>query len=407
LDVSPSPYTNLGRVEYEDLTAIDINNDGFLDVIGTYSTDPPTGLEQWGTTVFLNDGTGNFQAVDGSQLLAAITTAPSSGQRWNLGAFVPTIVARHRMEGVVFESVGGCGVGFCNATGLNLYKVVANAAIGTGPNFADSAALGVPGFNEFYYLRTHADAAAAVNAGQYANGLAHYQAVGKTKGYDTFAANATIVGTDQVDTLTLNGRQGDFRIARTGDGFALTDMTGHYGTLRLVSIERVQFTDALISLDPAEVIEFYNSALDHYFITWVPDEIAKLDAGTTIKGWQRTGLGFNTYAIPKSGTSPVCRYYIPPGLGDSHFFGRGTAECDATGQKNPSFVLEDAAFMQMYLPVGGTCPPDTVEVYRVFDNRPDANHRYMTDNAVRDQMVGKGWIAEGDGADLVVMCAPQ
>jgi len=29
------------------------------------------------------------------------------------------------------------------------------------------------------------------------------------------------------------------------------------------------------------------------------------------------------------------------------------------------------------------------------------------DRATRDQMVGKGWLAEGDGPDLVVMCAPQ
>ena len=32
--------------------------------------------------------------------------------------------------------------------------------------------------------------------------------------------------------------------------------------------------------------------------------------------------------------------------------------------------------------------------------------RYMTDRAVRDQMMAKGWLAEGDGADIVVMCAP-
>ncbi|MEO7157308.1 MAG: hypothetical protein ABI039_07100, partial [Vicinamibacterales bacterium] len=30
----------------------------------------------------------------------------------------------------------------------------------------------------------------------------------------------------------------------------------------------------------ATVVEFYNEAFDHYFITWVADEIAKLDAGT-------------------------------------------------------------------------------------------------------------------------------
>ena len=158
---------------------------------------------------------------------------------------------------------------------------------------------------------------------------------------------------------------------------------------------------------PTRVVEFYHAGFDHYFITWMPSEIAILDAGTQIRGWARTGHSFTTYATAQSGTSPVCRYYIPPGLGDSHFFGRGTVECNATGQKNPSFVLEDPAFMQMYLPAPGVCPANTTQVYRVFSNRPDANHRYMTDRAVRDQMVAKGWLAEGDGPDLVVMCAPQ
>ena len=145
----------------------------------------------------------------------------------------------------------------------------------------------------------------------------------------------------------------------------------------------------------------------------MPGEIAKLDAGTEITGWVRTGYSFKTYTTAQTGTSPVCRYYIPPALGNSHFFGRGTVECNETGRKNPSFVLEDPAFMQMYLPFivpvpgSGACLTSTTPIYRVFSNRPDANHRYMTDRAVRDQMVAKGWLAEGDGPDLVVMCAPQ
>jgi len=53
-----------------------------------------------------------------------------------------------------------------------------------------------------------------------------------------------------------------------------------------------------------------------------------------------------------------------------------------------------------------TCPPGTRNVYRVFRGRADANHRYMVDAGIRAAMVGKGWIAEGDGVDLVVMCAP-
>jgi hypothetical protein len=155
------------------------------------------------------------------------------------------------------------------------------------------------------------------------------------------------------------------------------------------------------------VVEYYNASLDHYFITWLRAEQANLDAGNTPTRWTRTGNAFSTYIAAQPAASPVCRFYIPPLLGDSHFFGRGVAECNATGQKNPTFTLEDAAFMQMYLPVAGACPVGTTPVYRVFDNRADANHRYMIDRALRTQMVLQGWIAEGDGPDLVVMCAPQ
>jgi hypothetical protein len=156
-----------------------------------------------------------------------------------------------------------------------------------------------------------------------------------------------------------------------------------------------------------EAVEYYNAGLDHYFITWVGNEIAILDAGVKSHGWARTGQHFTIYPAAQPGASPVCRYYIPPEKGNSHFYGRGAAECAGTGQKNPTFVLEDAAFMYVILPTNGTCPAATTPVYRVFSNRADANHRYMTDRALRDSMVAQGWQAEGDGPDLVVMCAPQ
>ena len=171
----------------------------------------------------------------------------------------------------------------------------------------------------------------------------------------------------------------------------------------------VRAAAGIVSTAPESVavVEFYNAALDHYFITWAAAEIANLDAGNTPTRWTRTGYGFRAGIVAQPSTSPVCRFYIPPEKGDSHFFGRGTTECNATAAKNPTFVLEDPAFMQMMLPTAGNCPSGTVPIYRVFSNRPDANHRYMTDRTVRDQMVAKGWVAEGDGPDLVVMCAPS
>lgn len=197
-----------------------------------------------------------------------------------------------------------------------------------------------------------------------------------------------------------------------GNGYSSWDFNGDYGTnydqrggVQMEAIMRM--VTQIAGGDMAAVVEFYNASLDHYFITHVAAEIAKLDAGTEIKGWSRTGQSFKVWTSAQAGSSPVCRYYIPPGLGDSHFFGRGTVECNETGRKNPSFVLEASDFMRVLIPVLGVCSPNTTKVYRAFSNRPDANHRYMTDRAVRDQMVARGWLAEGDGADLIVMCAPQ
>jgi hypothetical protein len=43
---------------------------------------------------------------------------------------------------------------------------------------------------------------------------------------------------------------------------------------------------------------------------------------------------------------------------------------------------------------------------RGLANPADANHRCTTDRAMRDQIVAQGWLAEGDGQDHVVVCAP-
>jgi hypothetical protein len=186
IDASPSPHVNLGRVEYQNLMTVDINNDGFLDVVGTYSTDPPPGTSpQWGTTLFLNDGTGAFQMLDGAQFIGT-TTTPPTGNRWGLGSFVPTVITPGRTEGIVFQTVFGG-----QARGLNLFKVVANGALGTGPNFVDPATLGVPGFNEFYYLRHYPDAARQCRPGNRQR-RGRRSTVGAAKGYQPHASPAIV-----------------------------------------------------------------------------------------------------------------------------------------------------------------------------------------------------------------------
>jgi len=156
-----------------------------------------------------------------------------------------------------------------------------------------------------------------------------------------------------------------------------------------------------------DVVEYYNAALDHYFMSSLPADLAALDAGV-FPGWTRTGLTFKAYAEGNSGSSPVCRFYMPPAYGNSHFYSASPAECAQVRLAYPAFVEESAAAMYVDLPdaVTGACPLGDIAVYRMWNRRADSNHRYTVDRAVRAQMVARGWIAEGYGPDQVIMCAP-
>ena len=159
---------------------------------------------------------------------------------------------------------------------------------------------------------------------------------------------------------------------------------------------------------PVPAVEYYNNVLDHYFLTASQMEIDALDSGQ-FYGWSRTGLAINVYAEATGSANPVCRIYLPPSFGDSHFYSASPQECAETMDKFPWFKLESADVFYANLPdpVSGGCIAGTVPVYRVWNKRVDTNHRYMTSRALRDQMVANGGIAEGAGPDAVIMCSPN
>ena len=156
------------------------------------------------------------------------------------------------------------------------------------------------------------------------------------------------------------------------------------------------------------VIEYYDAAFDHYFITAIPGEINALDNGA-FPGWTRTGLQFNAYAANASGTSPVCRFFSTAfAPKSSHFYTPFSSEC-AARQTDPGWLLESAAGFYIPVPAGdGSCETDTTSVYRLYNNGQGGapNHRYTTDFTVRAQMIAQGWAPEGLGPDGVQMCSP-
>ncbi len=156
------------------------------------------------------------------------------------------------------------------------------------------------------------------------------------------------------------------------------------------------------------VVEYYHAALNHYFMTASASDIAALDAGV-FAGWQRTGYTFNAYLAATPGFGPVCRFYIPPGWGDSHFYSALQSDCQIIPSTWPYFELESSNVFYIGVPdINGACPANTVPVYRVWNQLPATNHRYTTSLAVRATMVAAGWVADGGyGSDHVNMCAPQ
>ena len=164
-----------------------------------------------------------------------------------------------------------------------------------------------------------------------------------------------------------------------------------------------------------DAVEYYNAALDHYFVTALADEIAKLDRGDFV-GWQRTQYTFQVFdpaVAPPAGASPVCRFYGNPDAGlDSHFYSASPAECEAVRQRFPGVWSEESSnAFGIWLPdtTTGACPAGSIPVYRSWNNRADSNHRFTTDPTVQQAMIARGYVAEGYGTGPmpVAMCAPS
>ena len=160
-------------------------------------------------------------------------------------------------------------------------------------------------------------------------------------------------------------------------------------------------------------VEYYHPVFDHYFVTAIPDEIAKLDGGF-FAPWARTGLSFNVYASSgaPAGASTVYRFFSTSfAPKSSHFYTANPAEYAAL-LTNPNWQLEGPVFSVVMPAADGTCPAGTAPVYRMYNNGQGAapNHRFTTDMATRNAMLSrppdKAWLAEGAGVG-VGMCSPQ
>jgi hypothetical protein len=154
---------------------------------------------------------------------------------------------------------------------------------------------------------------------------------------------------------------------------------------------------------PDGVTEFYNTILNHYFLTANPIEGASIDAGGSGPGWTRTGNVFKT-----GGPNVVCRFFGVQAAGgpNGHFYTADPSEC-AQVRLDPGWHFESLDFATTPpIPgaTGATCAAGLTKVYRAYNHRfaqQDSNHRITANfDAYQHQVNVDGWTAEG-----VVMCA--
>jgi len=184
------------------------------------------------------------------------------------------------------------------------------------------------------------------------------------------------------------------------------------GTWRFQTILGASIAETLFYVEPlvpptTTAVEYYNAGFGHYFMTAQADEIALLDGGAFGGAFVRTGRAFTVHASAGSGLAPVCRFFTTPGTfgaKSSHFYTADADEC-AGLKLNPAWIYEKIAFYAPLPDAGGTCPANTLPVYRMYNNGNTGapNHRFTTDYATRLAFVpALNWSDEG-----IRFCTPQ
>ncbi|MEP1382638.1 MAG: VCBS repeat-containing protein [Paraglaciecola sp.] len=223
---------NLGNVASHEMRIIDINDDGFLDLIGaeegnndnfehTWGVEYPyqgtmsrTTDKGWANEVLINTGNGKFVSSfwEGFHQLtlqqeAIYQSYVSEGEQYALSDkhYYPYMLADGRLGFVTFGHMY-----LNNENTMFYFDVRANDKFYTGPKGAQTE--NAIGYSEYYYLTENPEVVTAINAGTYADGLAHYLAKGKVEGKFIFAKNAKIHGTVSNDSIVL--REGDEKATR-------------------------------------------------------------------------------------------------------------------------------------------------------------------------------------------------
>lgn len=156
------------------------------------------------------------------------------------------------------------------------------------------------------------------------------------------------------------------------------------------------------------VVEYYNETLDRYFDTLFANEIERLDASGD---WRRTGQTFLAY-VPNGSDrrgQPVAReYFWWPSGAEAHFLmWDGRESLLSMPDAEVMWTIETFDAFEILIPDSrdGSCPLDTIRVYRLRNAGVESAVRYTTDLAIRATMIAHGYVPDGYGLEGTVMCA--
>ena len=223
----------------------DINHDGHPDIVfGSINWNYPQSTPATsGDGIYLNDGSGHFVRAASDTTLAGLFQYSQLAPIQNADGTLSFLVFK-------FSGYNNAAYDISLTAPLNFY---------TGPYGINPSIKGVPGFNEWYYLNTYADAASAVTSGKYATALDYYLAVGSARGDAVCAPNTVIYGSSGNDSFApINGVMDKFSYHAATSQFVISpgtsssivvDSAGTYGTDSFHGIERLQFTDTMVALD--------------------------------------------------------------------------------------------------------------------------------------------------------------
>ena len=245
-----------------------------------------------------------------------------------------------------------------------------------------------------------------VNFGTAAGGAGQFTSVvwsdGTTEGGSSGGGLVTFTGSNY---QLRGGLLGGSALCSNPNG---TDYFSQFGVALRNTREYITPTSQVSGL--VSVVEYYHAGLDHYFITAIGAEIQALDSGA-VPGWERTGFRFLAYTSAGADRSPVCRYYVTPEVGNSHFYSASPSECAAVAsQFGNAWVLETSTAFYIALPnpSTGACPSDMRPIYRYF-RASELNHRFTPEVTVANELSATGgWAAEGYGPGPLfpIMCSP-